>query len=147
MASVWSAHEVAEEGNIPRPGSPELCDRLYWAIGELRGEWRRRGEEYLSLAEASALVGTRWLPSHSMFPHLPRQTPSDQTIPCGLKFSPKEGTVGRVFFKFGACQVGIEEQVVGISEGEDITIPGETFTDGLLTVSRAARAEAREEVP
>lgn len=82
-----------------------------------------------------------------MLSHLPRQTSSNQAIACWLKFSPKEGTVCRVFFEFGACQVGIEEQVVDISDGKDITIPVETFTNALLTVSRAARAEAREEVP
>ena len=82
-----------------------------------------------------------------MLSHLPCQTSSDQTIPCRLKFAPKEGAVCRVFFEFRACQVGIEEQVVGISDGKDITIPGETFTKALLTVSRAARAGAREEVP
>ena len=54
MAAVWSAEEVAEEGKIPCPGSLELVNRLYWAIGELGSEWRSRGEEYLMLAGTSA---------------------------------------------------------------------------------------------
>lgn len=89
MAAVWGAHEVAEECIIPCPGGLELCGGWYRAIGELGGEWRRRGEENLSSAGGSAVVGTCWPTSHSMHSHLPRQASPDQTIPLRLKFAAK----------------------------------------------------------
>lgn len=82
-----------------------------------------------------------------MLSHLPCQASSNQPILFRLDFAPKEGAIYRVFLKLRACQVGIEEQVVGISGEEDISITGDTFANSLLTVSRAARDEPREEVP
>jgi len=89
VGTVWGTHEVAEEGSIPCPGSLELCGGWCGAIGELGGEWRRRGEKYLWLAGRSALVGSCWLTSLSMNSHLPRQASPDQTIPLRLQFAAK----------------------------------------------------------
>ena len=55
-----------------------------------------------------------------MLSHLPRQASPDQTVACSLEFAAKEGAVCRVFSQFVACQVGVEEQVVGISGEEDM---------------------------